>query len=265
MKISRLIYIYFRLMTQHVKAILEYQADFWIAMCAAMLTQGLGIVFIWVIFGQIPHVAGWGFWEIAFLYSLVFMSEGISSFLFNGIWLINGLVNRGEMDRILVRPLPPVMQVGASAFGMNGIGNLLFGSIFLILSIRNIEMSWTFWQLLLVILFVISGVTIRIAVNLVSNSVSFWSQGPRNSLPMMIHTVSDFAKYPLTIFPMGVQLLVSIVVPYAFISYFPASYLFGKGEWPLLGLLSPVVALLCIFLAIAIFNKGLKKYESAGN
>lgn len=76
-------------------------------MCAAMLTQLLGIVFIWVIFAEIPDIHSWGFWQISFLYSLVFISEGVSSFLFNGIWLINGIVNRGEMDRFLVRPLPP--------------------------------------------------------------------------------------------------------------------------------------------------------------
>ncbi|GGG26051.1 ABC transporter permease [Paenibacillus abyssi] len=266
MKWSRAIYIYFRLMTQHVKAILEYQADFWIAMCAAMLTQILGIVFIWVIFDQITDIHGWVFWEIAFLYSLVFMSEGVSSFLFNGIWLINSFVNRGEMDRFLVRPLPPVLQVASSAFGMNGIGNLAIGIIFLIQSIRHIEMAWTWWQLLLVVVFVISGVMIRISVNLASNSISFWTQGPRNSFPMMIHTVSDFVKYPITIFTGGIQLFVSIAVPYAFISYYPASFLFGKGEdWSWLGMLTPVVAAACLMLSIRLFNTGLRKYESAGN
>ena len=234
-------------------------------MCAGMLTQGLGIVFIWVVFEQIPSVDGWGFWEIAFLYSMVFMSEGVSSFLFNGIWLINGLVNRGDMDRILVRPLPPVLQVSASAFGMNGIGNLLFGAIFLVLSISHVELEWTWWKWLLVIVFVISGIMIRIAVNLASNSISFWTQGPRNPFPIMIHKVSDFVKFPIHIFSTGIQLFVSVAVPYAFISYYPATFLFGKGEWPLLGLLSPVVAFVFLKLSLFIFQQGLRKYESVGN
>jgi len=265
MKWTRAIYIYMRLMTQHIKAILEYQSDFWIAMCAAMMTQGLGIIFIGVVFSKIPHVVGWGFWEIAFLYSMVFISEGVSSFLFNGIWNIGGLVNRGDMDRLIIRPLPVVLQVGATAFGMNGLGNMLFGSIFLTLSVINADLNWSWWQVLLLIIFALSGVTIRISVNLVTNSVSFWSQGPRNSLPMMVHTAADFVKFPLTIFPLTVQLLVSIIVPYAFISYYPAAFLFGKGDGALLGLLAPIVALLCISLAVAMFNRGLKKYESAGN
>lgn len=265
MRWTRAVYIYFRLMVQHVKAILEYQADFWIAMCAAMLTQLLGIVFIWVVFAQIPEIAGWTFWEIVFLYSLIFMSEGVSSFFFNGIWLINGMVNRGEMDRFLVRPLPPVLQVMGSAFGMNGIGNLIIGSLFLIQSVRHIDAEWNWWQLVLLLVFVLSGVTIRIAVNLASNSISFWTQGPRNSFPMMIHTVSDFAKYPLTIYTTGIQLFISILVPYAFISYYPASFLLGKGEWPALGLLTPVVAAICLALSLLMFNRGLRKYESVGN
>lgn len=265
MKWGRGVYIYFRLMVQHVKAILEYQADFWIAMCAAMLTQLLGIVFIWVIFAQIPDIHGWGFWEVAFLYSLIFMSEGASSFLFNGIWLMNGMINRGEMDRMLIRPIPPVLQVSASAFGMNGIGNLIMGLIFLIQSVRHIEIDWSLWQLLLLVVFVISGTAIRYSVNLASNSISFWTQGPRNSLPMMVHTASDFAKYPITIFTQGIQLFISIAVPYAFISYYPASFLFGKGDWSNLGLLTPVVAVLCLSLSLFMFRRGLRKYESVGN
>lgn len=265
MKINRAILIYFRLMIQHVKAILEYQADFWIAMVAAMLTQSLGIIFVWVVFSKVPDIHGWGFWEIVFLYSLIFLSEGFSSFLFNGIWLINGLINRGEMDRFLIRPLPPILQVSSSAFGMNGIGNLIMGLFFLIQSIRHVELQWTWWQLLLIVIFILTGVVIRISVNLASNSISFWTQGPRNSFPMMIHTVSDFVKYPIIIFPVGIQVFVSIAVPYAFISYYPASFLFGKGDWSFLGLLTPIVATLCIMLSVFIFNSGLRKYESVGN
>lgn len=265
MGVRRTLFIYYRLMSQHLRAILEYQADFWISMVAAMMTQLLGIVFLWVVFSRIPDIQGWTFWEVAFMYGLIFCSEGVSSFFFNGIWVINGLVNQGGMDRYLVRPLPALLQVMTSAFGMNGLGNMIIGLIVVVQAIRHVEINWSWWQMLLVVLFALSGGAIRVAINLASNSISFWTQGPRNSFPMMIHTVSDFTKYPITIYSLGIQLFVSIVIPYAFISFYPTAFLFGKQDWSSYGLLTPLVALLVLGLSIGLFNRGLRQYESAGN
>src|SRR5690606_35027294 len=137
-------YIYFRFLIQQVKAILEYQSDFFIAMAAGLLTQSLGLIFIWAIFERIPHINGWSLWEIVFMYSLIFIAEGVSSFLFNGIWLINGFVNRGELDRFLLRPVSPLLQVMSSAFGLNGIVNIILGLVFLLESINKTDTDWGF-------------------------------------------------------------------------------------------------------------------------
>ncbi|MBN2810638.1 MAG: ABC-2 family transporter protein, partial [Spirochaetales bacterium] len=55
------------------------------------------------------------------------------------------------------------------------------------------------------------------------------------------------------------------IVPYAFISYFPAVYLFDKAPWGAIAWLSPLVALWLAFVAKKIFYIGLSRYESAGN
>src|SRR5690606_40602520 len=72
---------------------------------------------------------------------LIFIAEGVSSFLFNGIWLINGFVNRGELDRFLLRPVSPLLQVMSSAFGLNGIVNIILGLVFLLESINKTDRS----------------------------------------------------------------------------------------------------------------------------
>ena len=61
MKISRMIYLYRRMYVQQLKAILEYNKDFYILMCSAALTQVLGFIFLWVIYDRIPDINGWQF------------------------------------------------------------------------------------------------------------------------------------------------------------------------------------------------------------
>jgi ABC-2 type transport system permease protein len=62
-----------------------------------------------------------------------------------------------------------------------------------------------------------------------------------------------------------VQALITVVVPYAFISFYPASTLFGKMPWGQYGWLAPVVAIYAACMAGLIFRRGLRRYESTGN
>ena len=55
---------------------------------------------------------------------------------------------------------------------------------------------------------------------------------------------NEFAKYPITIYTLGVQALIVIAVPFAFVSFFPTAFLFGMDAWSAPGLLTPLVALL---------------------
>jgi ABC-2 type transport system permease protein len=82
---------------------------------------------------------------------------------------------------------------------------------------------------------------------------------------MMVSSLAEFAKFPITIYSYGVQLFFSIILPYAFVSFFPAAYLFGKEEWGWIGLLTPVASIYCVIVGLSIFKKGVSQYEGAGS
>jgi len=263
-KIKRNIYIYGRLISQQLKAILEYRSDFWITMAAGALSQTLGFVFLWVLYKNIPVISGWQLWEIVLLYAMIYFTEGVGSALFDGIWIIGALVNKGEFDRFLIRPIAPLTQVFGSQVGMNGYGNLIMGVVLIIEALVHLHIEWSLGKAVFTLLLVASAIVIRMSINLTANSVSFWIKSNNNSLAFMTHTVGDLAKYPLEVFPLAVKALICVAVPYAFISYFPVSYVLGKGWW-MVGLFTPLAAALCMAVAAAVFYRGLGTYESTGN
>jgi ABC-2 type transport system permease protein len=55
------------------------------------------------------------------------------------------------------------------------------------------------------------------------------------------------------------------VLPFAFVSFFPIAYLLDNGESRWVGLLTPLVAAYCVAVAMLVFRRGLRRYESAGN
>lgn len=261
----RILYLYWRLYSQQLKAMMEYTADFYIMIGAAALTQITGFLFLWVVFSRIPDIQGWGLWEVAFMYAAIYMSEGIGSLFFEGTWRMLRLVNMGELDRYLVRPVPIVLQIFCTGIGMNGLGNILIGGSIIVISLSQIDIAWSLQTVVMAILLFTSAITIRIAINLAANCSAFWIRSSGNAFPIMIHNLSEFAKYPITIFSLGLQLLISIVVPFAFVSFFPAAALFGKEPWSWWGWFSPLVAGYFVALALLILRIGLRRYESAGN
>ncbi len=264
-KLYRMLYLYVRLMGQNFKALMGFHADFTIMLVASAFTQLLGIAFLWVIYKRIPDINGWEFWEVTFIYAMIYFTEGFGSLFFEGTWNIGGLVNRGELDRMLVRPVSPILQVITSRVGINGISNIVIGMIIIVQSFQHVHVEWTPLKVFMTIVLMISAIVIRVAINFTANSATFWTHLPNNSFSLMVHSVSDFAKYPITIYSFGLQAFVTAVIPFAFISFFPAAYIFGKGNIGVVGLISPIIAIYCCVVAVTVFNRGLGRYESAGN
>lgn len=264
-RIKKNSYLYFRIFLQNLRSTLEYQTDFIITMIVAVFTQLLGFFFLYLVFQKVPAINGWTLWEVEFMYAMLFISGGVSSLFFGGLWSIGSLVNRGGFDLYLLRPVSPLVQVLASNVGMNGLGNLITGAIILIQSLNKINVAWSFQKVVLFAVFLISAVIIRTSIIMAANSSAFWLRNARNTVPFLINTISDFVQFPITIFPVGIQVLVSVVIPYAFIGFFPATYLFSNSEWAMYGLLTPIVAVYCLIIAVILFIHGLKSYESVGN
>jgi ABC-2 type transport system permease protein len=89
-----------------------------------------------IIFSNIPDIAGWKNNEVYLIMSFMFSADGLCSILFDGIWKIPELVFTGEFDSYLSRPVSPLYQVISFGLGLQGIGVFLFGlsSIFFCLS-----------------------------------------------------------------------------------------------------------------------------------
>jgi ABC-2 type transport system permease protein len=261
----RLVYIYFRCLGQQMKAILAYEADFAILMFSAVLVQIVGLAFIWAIFQRIPSVNGWTFWQVVMMSALVFVTEGVGSLFFEGTWRVSELVYSGKFDQLLLRPVSPIVQVLAGAVGFNGLGNIVTGMVLIGISMANSPVQWTPGRLLMFAILILSASTIRVAINLGSAASAFWIRTPWSMVPVFVHQLGDFAKYPITIYSVGVQALIVVAVPFAFISFFPTAYVFGVEAWSLAGLLTPLVAIYCLFMAVTIFRIGLRRYESTGH
>ncbi|HET9518069.1 MAG TPA: ABC-2 family transporter protein [Actinoplanes sp.] len=256
--------MYVRLLGTHLRAAVQYEADFWIMIVAAVLSQGVGLAFLGALFSRVPDLNGWLFWQVALMYALVTITEGVGSLLFEGTWRLAGAVNSGELDYVITRPYPIALAVMSSAVGWNGLGNLVLGGAVVAVALPKADLNWSPYLVVMAVVLLISAVIIKLAINLATNAMAFWLQGPNPVFAFAVHQVGELARYPLGIFPAAMRVVLTVALPLAFTSYYPVSYLSGGADRAL-GLATPLVAVCCVGVALVVFRRGLRRYESAGS
>jgi len=263
--IRRAIWLYRRCLGAQIRSTMEYESDFWLLAATAVLSQGVGVIFLWAVFRSIPEINGWRIWDVVLMYSLVVVAEGVGSLFAEGSWSMAWVVNLGLLDAILVRPYSPVLQVLSSQVGMNGLGNLALGFGLLGTSLTHVDVDWSPGRVLFSLVLLLSATLVKLGLNLATACAAFWLRTPTSMFPFSMHTLGELTRFPLTIYSLGVQLFLSLALPFAFMSFYPATAVLGRGVNPWLGALTPLVAVYCCTMGAWIFHRGLRRYESSGH
>lgn len=258
--------LYFRLQLMQLRSTVEYSADFWIGILGAILMQASGLVFITALFSQIPAIAGWTVWNIALMYGLAMVPKGLTELFCDGPWMLRSKVNSGEFDRILVRPVSPALQSATSIVSIHGLGQVILGVVLIALGLSRSDAALQWWSLPYLVVIVIAGAIMIGALNFVFNMTGFWEPSAQSALPTMMALMIDFAKFPLDIYNNFIRTIVIVVIPYAFISYFPALVLLDRDStWKWLGFTTPLATAWIVLFTSWLWSKALNRYQGVGH
>lgn len=257
--------LYWLFFKTRLKILMEYRANFFIGAISTVFVQAAGLTTIWVVMRQIPSLEGWTLPEVMLIYGLITLAKSINHMFADNLWTIGrSYIRTGTFDRFLVRPIDPLFHLLADRFCHDGIGNFVVGLVLVIAAAAQLDIAWTLLTIAYVVLIVISGGFIFIALNLITAVSSFWVM---ESVPLtrVVFEMHEFAKYPLTIYPRAIGVLLTVVIPFGFASYYPASYLLGREVAPVLAWGAPVVALILMTIGLRVWRFGLRHYGSTGS
>lgn len=256
--------LYRVLIAQFIKVVMQSKVDFLMGLLGFFLTQASGIIFLYLIFQQIPNLQGWTFDQLIFIYGFAQIPRGIDHLLTDNIWLVAWrIVVNGEFDRYMLRPMNVFFQVIAEKLQPDALGEILIGTILVIISVQKGVAALTPVNVLLFMVSMLAGALIYTSIKLFFASFALWikQSGP---LLQVAYEMAEFAKYPSEIYHKGIQFIITWVIPFAFVAYLPASYFLGKGNAAVVGI-ECAIAIVFWSVAYGVFNYGLKFYESAGN
>ncbi|MGH7684372.1 MAG: ABC-2 family transporter protein, partial [Vulcanimicrobiaceae bacterium] len=173
------------------------------------------------------------------------------------------------IDRILVRPLNPLFQVLTTPQQIFP-DELLMGIAVFIMATSWAAPVIDFWFVVFVPLVVIGGALIDFSINLFVATCAFWFVKVDGLRWIAFQLQQEFTRYPISIYTKGVRLALTFLLPYAFMNYFPATFFLHKSEdalhlSPQIGLLSPAIGAVTLWLAYAFWRVGLNRYEGVGH
>ncbi|HEV2177634.1 MAG TPA: ABC-2 family transporter protein [Terriglobia bacterium] len=258
----RLFLLYF---AQYAKVRLAYKADFFIAFFSSMAATVIGFGFVLVLFTKIPQLQGWSFYEILFLYAFSLIPLGFFNVVswnlyeFGDIYII-----QGRFDRILLRPVNTLFQVLFEKFRIESLQEVATGVVILVICVRHLRAAWTWTDWLWFPLMVLCGALIYLAVFLSLTAVSFWFEDRVGIVPPVFNMLT-FGRYPLTIYNVFIQFMLSWIIPFGFASFYPTTHFLRRADFASYFYLVPVVATAFSTLAVIVWNRGVENYSSTGS
>ncbi|HWG84606.1 MAG TPA: ABC-2 family transporter protein [Deinococcales bacterium] len=246
------------------KARMAYRADFLVQVASDLLLQAVDLAFIAVVFSRVPTLGGWRLEEVLFVYGFFLVPFAMFNASFAAMSDVGSrYVVGGELDRVLTRPLNSLLQVLLELMRPQALNGVVLGLVVLVVASARLGLAWTLPGVLAGTAGAIGAWLVYGAVFTTVASISFWSQDRAGFFPIAYNTI-NFGRYPLTIYPAAVRFLLTFVLPYGFLAFYPAAALL-REEYRLIGLLTLPVGLTAFTLATLVWRRGLARYEGAGS
>lgn len=261
-KYARIYWLYF---VQYWKSRLVYKKDFLLGALGQTVSVVVSVSFLTLVFTQIETLQGWTFNEMLFLSGfggLVIFTQNM--FFFNITRLGRDYIISGDMDRILLRPLNPLFQIYADDVHDNNLPKVIANALLIVYAGSKIGLNLTLLKVLYAAAAMVSGIMVASSIYLFFSSTAFWT-GTSRSAVWLIFRISNFRKYPIEIFAVAIQALLVTLIPLAFASFFPVSFILGKEGFTFWKIATPLAGPVFFFVAYRFWKFGLSNYSSTGS
>ncbi len=267
---ARSLKLYGRFIVMFLRAKMQYRLAFVMDLMIQMVTVATNVLLYWVIFSKFKAINGWTLEQVLFMYFLGMLSYGVSGFFFNlQIGWLSGQIRRGNFDIILTKPINPLFHVVSRQFDFPAFPRLASGIVALAVLSARLHIQWTPLQAVILGGDLVGGFLIFAALWIVVGSSCFWLVNSNAMTQILLQDARSFMDYPIDIYGKGVQAILTFILPYSFVNYFPARLLLGAGDYTFFSqsfdYLTLVVGVAAFCAAYLFWTVSLRKYKSTGS
>lgn len=243
---------------------MEYKASFFMYSIGIFLSSFSVFIGIFFMFQRFTNVKGFVYSEVLLCYGIFLMGYTLSEMFARGFDSFPWWVRKGEFDRILLRPRNIVFQVLVSQFEYGRFGRLLQAVVMLAYGIYKSDIRWTGMKVLTVFFMIFGGMCLFSAIFMMCASFSFFTLEGLEFINVFTNGAVEYGKYPFEVYGKQMLRIITLVIPYALVQYYPLLYLLDRSanvEYVFL----PLLASWFILPAYGMWCFGVRRYKSSGS
>jgi ABC-2 type transport system permease protein len=262
--------LYRRLIAVQIRAQLEYRVSFVMNQIATSLATAGGFITIALILQRFEGIGGWSMGEIAFLYGMMDAAFGTTELFFAGFDpdRFAPMVQRGQLDQLLLRPVYVTLQVLGSEFALRRLGRIAQGIVILCISLSLISIHWTAGKILYLPIVFGSIVFFFGGLYVIGSTSTFWTVQRVEVINIFTYGGSEMMSYPMHIYSQWMRRFFTYILPAIFLNYYPALYFLDKpdplGMPAFAPFLAPLVGIGLLIASFGFWRFGLRHYAGTG-
>lgn len=256
--------LYGLIVSQYIKARMQYRADFFISSIGILFESGCGIFSLWIIFHSISKLAGWGYNELIFIYAFSLLATAPAQLFFDHIWVLRYHLREGTFIKYYFKPLNMMFYYMSETFNIKAWCHFALGIIAFFYASSKLGIIWTPPKFFLLLTLLFSSSLIMISLMVMASSIGFWVQ-ESFSILYFVFRFGEYARYPLTIFNSFFRLLFTYVIPIGFVAFYPSKFFLRPTEINALVYFSPLAGILLFLLAYLVWKKGVNSWAGTGS
>ena len=210
-----------------IRAEISYPASFAMLVVGSMLINALDFVGIAIMFSSIDQLGGFELREIALLYGATGIGIGVADTLIGSVERIGEFVRTGRLDQMLTKPVPLLVQVCSDRFTLRRLGRITQATVVLLWALPVVD--WTPSRVGMALVMVLSSSALFFGLFVLFSCIQFWTSDASEFANAFTYGGNTLTQYPLTIFPRELAIALTVVLPIAFVNWYPCLYLLGPA------------------------------------
>ncbi len=261
MHIFRLLSAFFKV---NVQMEVAYRADTVVNILLNLMWLGWELLGLSIIFSNTNSLGGWGLGELIALLGVFHLVNTLMAAL---IWpnteKFNNSVRDGSLDYTFLQPVNSMFVITFSRMVIWRVWDLALGTVLLVVGIHISGGGTAAFNLVSFLFLAVSGSVILYSLWIVLIAATFWFVKFDNNVTIL-QALLDTGRYPSTVYPVWLRIIVTFLVPIAVATTVPLQALRGDlNPWQILLFLG--VGGASFLVASRIWKAGIRKYSGASS
>ncbi|MEK8126313.1 ABC-2 family transporter protein [Paenibacillus filicis] len=242
----------------------EYRANFAASVLNTVFALAMALLTVQLYFYKTEQIGGWSYDEVLALLGVFTAVQGfIGFFLQPNMSRLVDHIRKGTLDYVLTKPIDSQFYVSFRHLVFWRLADVALGLGMVVFALIRLRIVPGWQEIVMFILVLLAALAVVYSLWMGMMTVSFWAVKVDN-LSFLFNSFFETARFPVSVYPVAMRILLTYLFPVAFITTFPSSAIVGRIGW-LETLISLGVAVLCLVLSRWLWRFAVGHYTSASS